>query len=144
MGSETWLNAFTVMGAVFAVIALHSAFALSTTEGNTLIKWLYPPLAGVLIAFCVHSVVEIQGYSIKERPIGDYVYVVHAIEGDRALLLVKEGNATRFYEFTVTEADRQALGDAKEGSEEGRKIKLKITDNETDSELIRLDQEFPK
>lgn len=142
--SSYFTTAFVGIGAVLAFIVLHSAYALTDAKGHTVVKWIYPIVAMILIVFAVDTVRSIQGYAIEATPIGEYEYIVHEMEGESALLLVEENGTPRFYRFIPTEEQKQGLEKAKEGKEKGQKMQIKITEHSTEAELIRIDQLYPK
>jgi hypothetical protein len=142
--SSYFTTAFVGIGAILCFITLHSAYALTKAEGHTVVKWVYPVVVAVTLAFAVDTVESIQGYAIEGAPIGEFEYITHEMEGESALLLVGVLGTPRFYRFEPTEEQKQGLDKAKEGKEKGQQMKIKITEHSTEANLIRIDQLYPK
>ena len=73
--SSYFTTAFVGIGAILCFITLHSAYALTKAEGHTVVKWIYPVVVAITIAFAVDTVRSIQGYAIEGAPVGEFEYI---------------------------------------------------------------------
>ena len=140
--SSILLTTFVIVGAILSVITLHSCWLAS--KNKSILTWVYPVVAMLVIIFGIKSVIEIQGYPIEAKPTGEWEYIIHSMEGERAAIILKENHELRTYIFKPTQKEKEAMEEAKKARDKGKRIRMKMDSIIPEMELIRLDEENPK
>ena len=140
--SEFILTTFVVMGGALALVALHSSWLL-TRKIRHYATWVYPVVVVVTVIFASSGVRDIQGYPLNEKPVGDWEYLTHHMEGAAAVVTLKQ-KEVRVHRFVPTEKEKSAMAAAKEAKDRGQRTRLNTDQPLPEMELIRIDQESPK